>query len=347
MLTIEVSVSLCATVFNEGDSIDVWLGSIVGQTRIPDEIVICDAGSTDGTTERLLEFAEGDSRITVVVEPGANVPEGRNHAIAAAAGPIIAVTDAGTILRPDWLERLVAPFEEQEGLGVSAGFYVPAGRNRFERVLASAITPMKSELAADGFPPSSRSVAFRRDLWEEVGGYPDWLRAGEDLVFDHRLKEAGARFHFADDAIVSWYPRPTLRAFFAQYRHYARGDGHGQLRTLTHVTRFGAYSVGLVLLAGARGRRLPKALLVAGFIYHMKRPFRRMMSIRPFSTVSGALYAFALLPCIEVIADVARMLGFAQGLWERWRIGEDGLKEARFESHRKESADEQPADRIK
>lgn len=332
--------------FNEGDSIDVWLESIASQTRVPDEVVICDAGSTDGTTERLLEFAESDDRLRVVVEPGANVPEGRNHAIGTAAGPIIAVTDAGTILNPDWLERLVVPFQEQDGLGVSAGFYVPAGRNRFERVLASAITPMKSEIGADGFPPSSRSVAFRKDLWEEVGGYPEWLRAGEDLVFDHRLKDAGARFHFADDAIVSWYPRPTFKAFFAQYRHYARGDGHGQLRTRTHVARLAAYAIGLFLLSRVPGRRLPKVLLAGGFIIHMKRPFARMMSVRPCSTVPGTVYAFALLPCIEIIADVARMLGFVQGFWERRKIGEDGLKEARFESHRKESRDARPIDRI-
>ena len=46
-------ISLCATIYNEADSVDAWLGSIPDQTRPPDEIILCDAGSTDGTIERI------------------------------------------------------------------------------------------------------------------------------------------------------------------------------------------------------------------------------------------------------------------------------------------------------
>jgi glycosyltransferase involved in cell wall biosynthesis len=336
-------VSLCATLFNEADSVAAWLDSIFAQTRPPEEIVLCDAGSTDGTIERIEQRAAQDPRIHLIVERGANVPEGRNAAIGAASGPAIAVTDAGTILDPEWLERLIAPLEEDPGLAVSAGFYRPAGRNAFERILATVITPRRRDLPADGFPPSSRSVAFRKSWWEKVGGYPDWLRAGEDLVFDFRLREMGARFAFAPDAIVAWYPRPGLREFFAQYRHYARGDGHGHLFPRRHAIRYAAYAAGLALALRSRRSRLARVLLLLGACMHMRKFLIRVHEERPLPGAAGTAVSYGLVPAIVVVGDVAKMIGYPQGLWERWRAGgPEGLQAARIESHR--SADSRPRD---
>jgi glycosyltransferase involved in cell wall biosynthesis len=343
LATSPARVSLCATLFNEADSVAAWLDSIFAQTRPPEEIVLCDAGSTDGTIEQIEQRAERDPRIRLIVEPGANVPEGRNTAIGAASGPAIAVTDAGTILDREWLERLIAPLEDDPALAVSAGFYRPAGRNAFERILAAVITPRRRDLAADGFPPSSRSVAFRKAWWEKVGGYPSWLRAGEDLVFDFRLREMGAKFAFAPDAIVAWYPRPGLREFFAQYRHYARGDGHGHLFPRRHAIRYAAYAAGLALATRSRRSKLARVLLLLGVAAHMRKFFIRVHEEKPLPGAGGRARSYALVPVIVVVGDVAKMIGYPQGLWERWRAGgPEGLQAARIRSHR--SAGSRPGD---
>jgi glycosyltransferase involved in cell wall biosynthesis len=328
-------VSLCATIFNEADSVAAWMESIFAQTRQPEEIVLCDAGSSDGTIEHVEAIASRDPRVRLIVEPGANVPEGRNVAIAAAAGPTIAITDAGTILDRDWLERLIAPLDADEDLAVSAGFYRPAGRNAFERILATVITPRRRDLPADGFPPSSRSVAFRKSWWEKVGGYPSWLRAGEDLVFDFRLRDLGARFGFAPEAIVSWYPRPRMRDFFAQYRHYARGDGHGHLFTRRHAIRYAAYAGGTGLAVASRRSRAARVLLAVGMYLHFGKFLARVHDEKPLEGSLGMAAAYGLTPVIVVVGDAAKMVGYPQGLWERRRAGgPEGLQAARIESHR-------------
>jgi glycosyltransferase involved in cell wall biosynthesis len=335
-------VSLCATLLDEADSVIAWLDSILAQTRAPEEIVLCDGGSSDGTIERIERRAAQDRRIRLIVEPGANVPEGRNAAIGAATGPTIAVTDAGTILDPRWLERLVAPLDRDPGLAAVAGFYRPAGRNSFERILASAITPRRRDLPADGFPPSSRSVAFRKAWWERVGGYPSRLRAGEDLVFDYRLRRAGAGFAFAPGAIVSWYPCPGPRQFFAKYRKYARGDGQARLFPLRHAMRYAAYSAGLALAMRSRRSRLARALLLLGFCKHMSRFLARVHDEKPLPGAGGMAASYGLVPAIVVAGDVAKMIGYPQGLWERWwGRGPEGLRRPPAESPR--SADPTPA----
>lgn len=311
-------VSVIITVRNEGRSIDACVRSIVGQTRAPDEVVVVDGGSTDGTLERLRTLAAADARIHVYTVPGANISAGRNCAIDHAAGPIIAVTDAGTVLRPDWLAHLVRPLETDASLGVSAGFYEAGGHTFFERCLSTVITAQLWEVDPAQFLPSSRSVAFRKEWWSRVGGYPEWLRHCEDLVFDMALKRAGAPFAFAPDAIVSWNARPTLGRFFRQYVEYARGDAHAGLWPLRHAVRYGAYVAGCVLVAlAARGVwwALPAAAL--GAAAYLSRFARRVWRRPPGGGPGPRIRALALLPVIVVTGDVAKMLGYALGWWDR------------------------------
>jgi len=103
-------VSVICTVLNEGESIRRLMDSLVAQARQPDEIVIVDGGSRDNTVAVIQEY---DDRLPlrVLVEPGANISRGRNVAIGAATGDVIASVDAGVWLEPVWLAELVGPLE--------------------------------------------------------------------------------------------------------------------------------------------------------------------------------------------------------------------------------------------
>ncbi len=316
------AVSVIITVRNEARSIDACVRSIVDQTHAPDEVVVVDGGSTDGTLERLRALAAVDARIRVYAVPGANISAGRNSAVGHAAGPIIAVTDAGTVLRPDWLAHLVRPLEADESIGVSAGFYEAGGHTFFERCLSTVITTQLWEVDPARFLPSSRSVAFRKEWWSRVGGYPEWLRHCEDLVFDMALKRAGAPFVFAPDAIVSWNARPTLGRFFRQYVEYARGDAQASLWPRRHAIRYTAYIVGCVLVAlAAKGIWWALPLLAIGAAVYLSRFVRRLWHRPPDSGVGARIGALALLPVIVMTGDIAKMLGYAQGWGSRLAHG--------------------------
>ena len=125
-----MKVSLIITVLNEARSLPTLLDSIAAQTRPPDEVIICDGGSTDNTIDLLR--AERRFPVRVIERPGSNISQGRNAAIAEASGEVIASTDAGVRLDPQWLEKLVeqadpiataSPFQ-RTGRG-RAGFFLP------------------------------------------------------------------------------------------------------------------------------------------------------------------------------------------------------------------------------
>lgn len=315
-------VSVIATVLNEAASIPALLQSLATQTRLPDEVVIVDGGSTDGTWEAMQTLAaEMPWPLLLLSRPGANISTGRNVAIAAAQGPLIASTDAGVRLEPIWLERLLAPFSADDPPDVVSGFFVPDPRSSFELALGAITLPLLEEIKPDHFHPSSRSVAFRRTAWEAVGGYPEWLDYCEDLVFDFALRDAGYRFAFAPDAVAHFRPRPNLRAFFRQYYRYARGDGKADLWRYRHLARYVTYGVvgpALLILALVH-HPLWWAGLLLGLAALLRTPLRRLWPRLRGLSASERAAALAWAPLIRCTGDLAKMLGYPAGVWWRWR----------------------------
>lgn len=315
-------ITVIATVLNEGDSIHRLLRSLTCQTRKPDEVVIVDGGSSDNTVVVIQSYAD-QLPLRVLVEPGCNISAGRNRAIAAAQGDIIAVTDAGVELHPDWLEQITRPLLENPLSNVVSGFFDAAPQTVFEAAMGATVLPLADEVNPQTFLPSSRSVAFRKSAWEKVGGYPEWLDYCEDLILDFRLQAVAGAFAFAPDARVKFRPRGSLKAYFKQYYRYARGDGKADLWRKRHAIRYATYllAVPLLLLAGLKIHPLVWLLFLPGGLVYLRQPYRRLpvvMRRLPNVTPLDWLYAAALVPVLRGLGDVAKMLGYPVG-W-LWRL---------------------------
>jgi glycosyltransferase involved in cell wall biosynthesis len=308
-------VSLIATVKNEADNIADLLDSMLAQTRPPDEIVINDNGSTDATAAIVERYIAAGHRITLV-RGGFNIPSGRNNAIRHARGRIIASCDAGLVLPPHWLATIVAPLEHNEA-DLVGGFYEPAPRSTWELALGATNFPDVEEIDPNSFLPGGNSMAFTKAAWEAVGGYPEWADTCEDLLFDLAIKERGFRFQFVPDAAVRFRPRENPRAYFRQYYTYARGDGVGDLWLRRHLIRYASYLGLLLVLLLSRRRRSSLLLLIPGLIYHIYKPYRRLWKRARSLPWSQRLLAFAYVPLVRLIGDVAKMIGYPVGLWQR------------------------------
>ncbi len=313
-------ISLIATVLNEGESINGLLQSIARQTRQPDEIVIVDGGSRDDTVA-IIRGYEDRLPLRLLIEPGCNISQGRNHAIIAAHGDIIAVTDAGVRLNDDWLERISEPLRQRPALNAVGGFFAADARRPFEIALGATTLPLAREIDADSFLPSSRSFAFRKAPALRVGLYPEWLDFCEDLVFDLRLRREAGPFAFEPAAIAHFRPRSTLRQYFRQYYFYARGDGKANLWFKRHLIRYATYLLlaPVVFLAGLLLHPLLWGLFLIAAAAYLHRPYRRLPALLRCSSLFIWLYCILAIPWLRFVGDLAKMLGYPVG-W-RWRLG--------------------------
>jgi glycosyltransferase involved in cell wall biosynthesis len=320
-------VSVICTVLNEGESVRRLMDSLVAQTRPPDEVVIVDGGSRDNTVGVLRGYSNR-LPLQVLVVPGANISRGRNAAIEAAAGDVIASTDAGVWLEPNWLANLLAPFlgntPRAENPQVCAGFFVPDSGTLFERAMGATVLPAREEVNPGTFLPSSRSVAFTKQAWAEAGGYPEWLDYCEDLIFDLRLREVAGAFAWAPDALAHFRPRSSLRSFFKQYYRYARGDGKADLWRKRHAIRYGTYLLAIPAFVALSVAASPLWLLalLAGILAYCATPYRRLRASLPALSPGGRAQAVLLVPVIRATGDVAKMLGYPVGwIWRlrNWR----------------------------
>jgi len=305
-----VKVSLVATVKDARPHIEEFLSSVRAQTRPPDEVVVVDGGSTDGTFD-VLRSAD----VVALSDPGANIARGRNMAIRAAAHDVVAVTDADCVLSPDWLERILEPIEG--GADVAAGFYRPLGES-FLQAWAGAVSLPEPEEIGPGWMPSSRSVAFRREAFEAAGAYPEWLDVGEDMYLNHRFVDSGARIEHCPDAVAYWRVRPTVVATWQQYARYAEGDAVAGMYGHRHALRFASYGLGLAALLSRR-RWLAVATALAGAAY-AARPIRRAWRRMPDGS-PARWAALAGVPATMAFIDAAKMWGYVRGLLAGRRSG--------------------------
>ncbi len=198
------------------------------------------------------------------------------------------------------------------------GFYKSDPQTTFELALGATTIPELRDINPAKFLPSSRSVAFRKEAWAAVGGYPEWLDFSEDVLFDLKMRAKFGAFAFAPKAVAHFRPRSSLGAFARQYFNYAQGDGRAGLWPKIHFVRYFTYLVAAPLLIYAAltiSAWMWLLGLIAGVAY-VRKPLERLAR-RTADLVNLADWVKVLLwiAVIRVTGDIAKMAGYPLGVW--------------------------------
>jgi glycosyltransferase involved in cell wall biosynthesis len=266
-------ISVIATVLNEVGSVSALVECLAQQTVSPVDIVIVDGGSSDGTWEKLLAAqaqwplvrAIRDESCNLKHSPGP-IARGRNVAIAAARGEIIACVDAGCTYAADWLERLCAPIVVGDSEYALGGSYIDPERAGLWDIAASAFLGVKLRADAPNKSCTARSMAFRKSMWERVGRFPELSLSGEDAVFDLRMR-AATKPAFPRGAMALYQPELSFFSAAGRLGWYAESDGALGIRR----TRFARMSLRCLAEVAATGALwwtwIPAAAVLAVEIY--------------------------------------------------------------------------------
>jgi len=298
-----MKISLIVTVKNEEASITAFLDSVASQTRKPDEVVIVDGGSTDSTVALIKAHP-----LSVVLERmEGNIAAGRNRAASLATGEILAVTDAGCVLDHDWLEAIT----DLQGADIVVGTYSPIIGTLFDACQYSVHNLFRRKDDLESYAISSRSLAFRKEVWEELGGYPEWLDYSEDTWFHDNMRASRFTMRMEPRAVVNWRMRPDVKSVFRQFYHYMQGDGRALQHTRRHLIRLVAYAAGLEMLLMSLWRPGWLIPLVLGFGAYLWQPLRNFKRLGAYPLTAKAV---AMLAGLLLVADTGKICGYVSGL---------------------------------
>jgi glycosyltransferase involved in cell wall biosynthesis len=248
-------ITLVTTVLNDLAGTQSFLRQMACQTRPPDEIVVVDAGSRDGTWEFLQRAAaESHGRLVALQERGCNIARGRNLAIEAARFDVIVSTDVGCEWEPQWLEELVEPLLRDPGCEAVMGSWRVQWSD--QRTLWAQVDPLLRGglkfIATDKAHASSRAIAYRKDLWQRIGKYPEDLTlAADDLVFVLLLHKQAHKTAAALQPRCVWKRPQRLKQILREARRNFQGSGEALIFLDYFCLVGGRIALEWVVLAGA------------------------------------------------------------------------------------------------
>ena len=171
------------------------------------------------------------------------------------------------------------------------------------------------------FLPSARSCAFRKDVWERVGGDSEKLeKAGEDTHFFYKIVKHNVKIARVKEAIVEWKESATFTFIdsIKKFYSYAKGDAqigiwwHPEKQLASHNIKisliFVRYILGLTLLFYAIFNPLLWNLAFAGLVVYVFWAFRKTYLLT--QDLKVGLWGII----IQFSSDFAVMAGFLVGL---------------------------------
>jgi glycosyltransferase involved in cell wall biosynthesis len=194
------AISVVMGVYDGEATLPATLDGILAQTERDFELIAVDDGSRDGTPGILARYAGHDPRVRVIRRANAGLTRALIAGCAAARGVYIARHDAGDLSHPRRFELQKAALDADAGLSfVSCAtqyagpdlepLYVVRGTG-VAATPAYVLDPTATHGMSDG-PTSHASAMFRRDAYEQAGGYRPQFYYGQDWDLWYRLAEIG------------------------------------------------------------------------------------------------------------------------------------------------------------
>jgi succinoglycan biosynthesis protein ExoA len=219
---------------NEETTVTAVLDAFAAQDYPPErmEIILADGESVDATRARILGFAEAHRGLAIrlIDNPGRTAPAGLNAGLRVAQGEIILRMDAHSIPQPDYVRQCVELLQSTGCAGVGGAWDVAPGKSSiWARAIACAgansFATGGARYRMGGVAGEVDTVpfgAYRRELFDRLGGFNEAVPVNEDYEWNYRVRKAGGKIVYSPAIRSRYIARGTVRAMIRQYFIYGR-----------------------------------------------------------------------------------------------------------------------------
>lgn len=185
------------------------LASLVSQnfSQKQFEIIVADNGSTDQTLDVAKYYKKKyPSLVDYVIENQIKSSyAARNKGVGVSKGSLISFVDSDMTVKSDWLEKIVAAFEDKNlsYLGCKVNLY---SKKKSFAALYNILTgfPVKMYLEKEHYAPTC-CLTVRKNIFDKVGLFNSLLKGGGDTEFGKRVWGAGMKIKY-ESKIIMYHP---------------------------------------------------------------------------------------------------------------------------------------------
>ncbi|MCX6024292.1 MAG: glycosyltransferase [Chloroflexi bacterium] len=211
-------VSILVPAWNEHGTVEQCIRALQGLTYPHWEALIL-AGGADGTYQAVVAATAGDERFRVFERRPGPKNEALMRGVRQARHDILVFLDADCNVDPGWLTALIAPFAS--GADATLGHRLPKQDTWVTQ--AELMENMQVyEILGSASIQGDRSLAIRRETFEQTGELPSATYAREDWDLAVRMAENGAEAVFAKGAYLHADRPSTLAEFWANEVRWRR-----------------------------------------------------------------------------------------------------------------------------
>ena len=334
-------ISIILPIRNEVLFINKTLLSILSQSYSGEiEILISDAMSTDGTREIVKEFQKMNSSIILINNLEKIVSTGFNRALSIAKGNVIIRVDGHSILGNNFTQHCLNAFEKVDAVCVGGatehvafGFIGSSIKIAQSSIFGVGGVAFRQGLIGGEFVDTLAFGAYKREVFDQLGGYDEELVRNQDDEFNFRLIQNGGKIWLDPSIKSSYTPRNSFIGLFKQYFQY----GFYKVRVMQKRRGFASWRH---LVPGL----FVSSILLSFFIYFLNgNLFSFKLIFIPYIVISLGFTVIAffkspnkilsvfLLPFTFFILHFSYGLGFLSGLvwfWNKW--GDTEVKDSHF-----------------
>ncbi|MBN1890612.1 MAG: glycosyltransferase [Thermoflexales bacterium] len=267
-----LKLSVIIPTLNEAAYLPALLDALKAQTRQPDEIIVADAGSTDGTAD--LARARG-----ATVVPGGKPGPGRNAGARVAKGDVFLFFDADVQPPPAFIEHALDEFT-RANYAVATCLISPLSGDLADQVIMEALNLYMQVVRPISLRAPGFCILARRDVHQAIGGFDESLKLCEDYDYVQRASRHG-EFGILTDMHIPVSMRRLEKEGFTQLAFkYVWCEMHAlagkPVRSTPFDYEFGAFQAPLGSGAPSTGRFLVDIAELRAQLGRFENPIQRL-----------------------------------------------------------------------